>query len=569
MGEGGLAVPADVARIRIHPSVTVIPEAAFRGSSKLEEVELCDGLLEIGIGAFRNCIALKRVSIPSSVTKIGIGAFGSCSKLEEVELNEGLREIGVAAFLDAAILKQIQIPPTVTIIDENTFNGCLLLKRVELSEGLLEIRKEAFHECRSLKTINFPSTLITIGDTAFFDTGFVSFRVPPSFTRIPQGLLLGCERLLSLELPESVTEIEPVAFASCKSLRNIALLPGTLIGESATFKCRDLELLFDTAEMRINSLASRFDMDRLPIHKMIYYQLHNNMTLDQLNDLTTLRKRTLGSNVNPTGNLQDRLGMTPLHIMACSTVQNIEFYRVLIEKYPDTLITEDRWGALPLLYAVWGDAPDDIIQFLVKSYQSIHPKYENEWIHMVGTLASGDAPKEVIQNLFHIQREYFPDQNIDWCSTMVDGYTDDCLRSEWSDGTFSAVLQCSISTRLETIGVKQWRDYITDYVTSSYSNRETWLLGLKHNLGYFESEYSKLKEYTTLLELALWKHKMDEHCQASNRRIKKLKIEKSHLREQCRINCGADIVIENVLPYLVLQPGAEVTKIESVEDLMA
>jgi hypothetical protein len=56
--------------------------------------------------------------------------------------------------------------------------------------------------------------------------------------------------------------------------------------------------------------------------------------------------------------------MTPLHILACSSVHDLEVYRVIIEKYPTNLITEDRWGALPLLYAFWGAAPTKIIQVL-------------------------------------------------------------------------------------------------------------------------------------------------------------------------------------------------------------
>ena len=32
----------------------------------------------------------------------------------------------------------------------------------------------------------------------------------------------------------------------------------------------------------------------------------------------------------------------------------------MVEKYPENLIVEDAWGALPLLYAVWGDAPSEI-----------------------------------------------------------------------------------------------------------------------------------------------------------------------------------------------------------------
>ena len=51
------------------------------------------------------------------------------------------------------------------------------------------------------------------------------------------------------------------------------------------------------------------------------------MTVEQLNEATIMKKRVLGSNLNPTGNLQDCLGMTPLHILACSTVQNIELYK--------------------------------------------------------------------------------------------------------------------------------------------------------------------------------------------------------------------------------------------------
>ena len=53
-----------------------------------------------------------------------------------------------------------------------------------------------------------------------------------------------------------------------------------------------------------------------------------------------------------------------------------------------------------------------------------------------------------------------------------------------------------------------------------------------------------------MLELALWRKKINEerHSTTQNlgtkRRNKKMKQDKSSLREQCRINCGADIVIE-------------------------
>lgn len=63
-----------------------------------------------------------------------------------------------------------------------------------------------------------------------------------------------------------------------------------------------------------------------------------------------------------------------------------------------------------------------------------------------------------------------------------------------------------------------------------------------------------MKETTTLLELALWKTKMndDEHTgDASSRCSKKMKVDESGVREQCRVQSGADIIIPHVLPYML------------------
>ena len=105
---GDMVVPQDVVRVRVHPSVTVIPDDAFtidsdddafdETESILEEVELCEGLLDIGKRAFFCCVSLKRIKIPSTVTVIHKSAFGWCLGLEEVELSEGLQEIGMCAF---------------------------------------------------------------------------------------------------------------------------------------------------------------------------------------------------------------------------------------------------------------------------------------------------------------------------------------------------------------------------------------------------------------------------------------------------------------------------------------
>ena len=54
-GTGGAEVPDDVLRVLVDPSVTSIPARAFYERNKLVEVELCEGLVEIGDGSFRYC----------------------------------------------------------------------------------------------------------------------------------------------------------------------------------------------------------------------------------------------------------------------------------------------------------------------------------------------------------------------------------------------------------------------------------------------------------------------------------------------------------------------------------
>ena len=311
----GAVVPEDVVRVRVHPSITKIPEEAFYKRQKLKEVELCEGLLEIGTKAFMDCWELKRITIPSTITII-----------------------------------------------ESAFDRCIKLLGVELFEGSLEkIGKAAFNNCISLKSIHLPDSIEIIEGIAFTGCQIANFRTPLQVTTISTGMFLKCESLFSVELSEDVTRIKRATFRSCHLLRNVALPSDTDIEDGAFHSCTDLQQLFGRQDRDIcivHALEHRFD--KLPIHKMLYYQSYNNVTVDQLNnalDMRSCRRRMLWSKSDQTGKKQDCLGMTPLHILACSSVQNLELYKVLVAKYPENLIVKDRWGAIPLLYAVLRNAP--------------------------------------------------------------------------------------------------------------------------------------------------------------------------------------------------------------------
>jgi hypothetical protein len=355
-GEGGDDVSQDVVRVRVDPSVTSIPAHAFSRRNKLVEVELNEGLVEIGEESFGYCDnSITTVNIPNSLRRINNFAFFR-SLRAPIRLHNGIESIGRGAF-----------------------TACI----------------------------------------------FTNFRVPPLITVIHNCMLYTCKSMFSLELPENVSEIGNGAFYVCFCLRNVALPPNVVFGDNifigedaGTYS--DLQLLFVgySDALIIRALQHRFD--GLPIHRLVYYQSYHQGVLQHLIlAVNSGSHRTLRSNLDPTGNQQDCLGMTPLHILACSSVHDLEVYRVIVENYPTNLITEDRWGALPLLYAFWGDAPAEIIEFLLESYQALYSGYEFNWTNMVETMGRTDTPKERIENLLHVKQMHFPDQPIDWIICLM------------------------------------------------------------------------------------------------------------------------------------------------------
>jgi hypothetical protein len=236
----------------------------------------------------------------------------------------------------------------------------------------------------------------------------------------------------------------------------------------------------------------------------------------------------------------------------------MEVYRVIIENYPANLITEDRWGATPLLYAFWGAAPTEIIQFLLESYQSLYPGHVFNWTLMVETIGRCDTPKENIENLLCVKQMHFPEQPMDW-----DYLLDKFARSSFHSCStrfqerMQFLVMCGLSAHVENLAFKVWHESITNMIQTSnfeYKRDNSLILHrIQDKIAYFADKLPKLKEVTTILELALWKMKMNDHRlkESVTWHQKKFKTDESSIRQQCRVACGADIVISRILLFLI------------------
>jgi len=84
-----------------------------------------------------------------------------------------------------------------------------------------------------------------------------------------------------------------------------------------------------------------------------------------------------------------------------------------------------------------------------------------------------------------------------------------------------------------------------------------WIQLVISKIDHYKAEHiALLKEVATLLELALWKAKLAGvesdvgHVEENTARKAKLDIEEA--RKEARITSGADIVMKNVLPFLMM-----------------
>jgi len=502
-GEDG--VPEDVTHVRVDSSVTIIPEEAFKTCRQLEQVDLPEGLISIGDNAFRDCTSLKMVQFPSTIEKIAYSAFNNCKKLDGIILPDGLQTLEMYAFSSCTSLQRINIPPGISKITQGGFLFCHSLTHVMFSEGITEI-ENAFGFCKSLESVTLPSSLKvigretfqccnrlnevhmldaieSIGPRAFLGCNLINFRLPPLIVDVDLaifGNLNGNTNkcLIALELSENITRITIISGHSqpgLESLRNIALPSECEVDADAFHNCKDLRVAFPNEDMDTISQALQHRFDDLPVHKICYYQSYhvNETTMQSLRrEIKPWTSKPPGR-LNTTGKQQDCLGMTPLHILACSTNPTIEMYRLLIDNYPETLIMKDKWGDITLLYAFWCNAPTEVLGLLVESHKTLHLNYEFEWKDMLLTMVKRNVPLANIQRLITTQQKSFPDQEYDMQQGRID--LENSIKSYLCKPYTSVyivqyLLRDSITKRLDSLAVRRWRVELEGRINSLPKN---------------------------------------------------------------------------------------------------
>ena len=241
-----------ITSVNMPESLISIGQSAFEGCSNLRSVNFNDALESIGAYAFRYCSRLVSAVFGSKLETIGSQCFYNCYSLCSVLLPEIIESIDYSAFEGCTSLENIVIPDSVTRIEAYAFFNCTSLSSVTLSKSLEFLGTCAFGSCKSLASIVIPKSLNEAdhwtptgnrhGGPFFNCSSLTDVTFEEGTTTIAYCLFDGCDGIVNIVIPDTVTVIDSNAFNKCENLKSVIISDSAnKIAYSAFEGCTSLE----------------------------------------------------------------------------------------------------------------------------------------------------------------------------------------------------------------------------------------------------------------------------------------------------------------------------------------
>ena len=272
---------------------------------------------------------------------IGEGAFADCKNLQSVYLPRNLTTLSCWAFSGCSALKTIRINGTTGVFAENAFDGCVSLEHIYLSTAIVpEADEDAFANANYNATLHVPTEAVDAykttapwcyfkhivalneqDDSPYLMTIQYTFNketMTATVTKVFEGetyrvtaidmkAFFDNQNLVSIELPEGITEIGIQAFLECSSLTSF-IVPNSVkeIKQSAFVSCRAMtKCVFGSGVSNIESSVFVNDYDITDIYclaekvpstnrEALNISIHEPPYMYQLNRSKNIRRLLLG-----------------------------------------------------------------------------------------------------------------------------------------------------------------------------------------------------------------------------------------------------------------------------------
>ena len=118
------------------------------------------------------------------IKSIAANAIKNCTGITELNIYEGITQIGNYAFSDCSSLKTVNLPLSLNSIGSYAFNNCSAMTAINIPENIKSIGNHTFYNCSSLTEIELPNELTTIAQYGLAKTGLSTIIIPSSVSSI-------------------------------------------------------------------------------------------------------------------------------------------------------------------------------------------------------------------------------------------------------------------------------------------------------------------------------------------------------------------------------------------------
>ena len=459
---GGKNIPAQVEYNSKTYSVVGVDASTFASVSN-SPVTLPEGIKTIGMDAFYNYSPgtyQENFVIPASVTEIDQGAFGACHvpftfatgshlttigdiAFDQINLPEfdlvlpdGVKTVGERLF-DGSTVKSVTIPGTVENLTPQTLSG--YTGEIEFTDGpakfqiedgvlygwgkLIQVRD------KNVISITVPDDITEIGDLAFANLkSLQTVTLPESLTTIGYGAFSGCTSLTSIEIPSGVTELTAPPsinrsegmFYKCTSLTSVAIRGNITAIPANTFNG-----------------CSKLSEVSLPdsVTDISYYAFNgcSSMKSFDFSDIESIGEQAFGSSgITDVSNLDSLESLGNNAFMSCSSLK--------------TVVIPDGMTEIPTAaFALCGSIETVILPSSVTELGM--SAFNSAFSSSGGTIVMiGDTPPEIGQYNFNMQGTKPESLKVFYPETAEAAYKETILVGESEDNGYALSLTPSSTT---------------------------------------------------------------------------------------------------------------------------
>ena len=330
---GVIRIPATILYNGYEKKVVAVGANAFRDCKNITSIVIGDNILYIYDNAFRDCSNLSKISIGKNLWKIydtalyGCNALkavhyncihtGNCqinlSSIEEITLGENVKTVSYFAntewykkqqngllYLDNWLIGykgdeptgDITIAEGTTHIDGSSLSYCSSITSVSIPKTVIYIGELFLRSCSKIASLNvamgnsvydsrancnaiietntnkiikacantiIPNSVTSIGFCSFEELDIISLDIPNSVVDIESSAFYGCNKLAQVNIGDNVINIGDNAFRACTMLKDLKLGDKlTTIGKCAFYDCSSLtNIIIPESVLRIKEDAFR------------------------------------------------------------------------------------------------------------------------------------------------------------------------------------------------------------------------------------------------------------------------------------------------------------------------